>query len=146
MRYVSALLLVAASGLTVPPAHAAGPTPQHSAECVAALEVEAETMADQYRSGHTDVEAELVRRVQQGFAFIGTAYLQGVRDAEADRLLKAAEAAQKEIPVDELTARQAACRSEGARLLENANVIERAFVMKAAQRRVERLKHPRATS
>jgi len=146
MRYVSALLLFAASAISLPSALAAGPTPQHSAECVAALEVEAQTMADRYRSGDTDVEAELIRRVQQGFAFIGTAYLQGVRDAEADRLLKAAEAAQKEISVAELSARQAACRSEGARLLEKANAIERAFVMKAAQRRVERLKHPRATS
>ena len=145
MRYVSALLLVAASAINLPPAHATGPTPQHSAECVAALGVDAEAMADQYRSGHTEVEAELVRRVQQGFAFIGTAYLQGVRDTEADRLLKAAEAAQKEIPAAELSARQVACRKEGARLLEKANAIERALVMKAAQRRVDRLKHPRAT-
>jgi len=132
MRYVSALLFAAASAWALP-AHAAGPSPQHSAECVAALQVEAEAMADQ------------VRRVQQGFAFIGTAYLQGVRNAEADRLLKAAEAAQKEIPVAELTARQVACRSEGARLLEKANALERAFVVKAAKRRVDRMKQPRAT-
>jgi hypothetical protein len=144
MRYVSALLFAAASAWALP-AHAAGPSPQHSAECVAALQVEAEAMADQVRRGRTEVEPELVRRVQQGFAFIGTAYLQGVRNAEADRLLKAAEAAQKEIPVAELTARQVACRSEGARLLEKANALERAFVVKAAKRRVDRMKQPRAT-
>src|SRR5687768_3032633 len=127
MRYVSALFL-ATLALALPPAHAAGPTPEHSAECVAALEAEAEAMAAQYRSGRTEVEPELVRRVQQGFAFIGTAYLQGVRDVEAERLLKAAQAAQKNIRPAELAARQAACRTEGTRLLEKANAIERAFV------------------
>ena len=100
-------------------------------------------MAAQYRSGRTEVEPELVRRVQQGFAFIGTAYLQGVRDAEADRLLKAAEAAQKEMPTAELATRQAACRTEGTRLLEKANAIEREFVTEAARRRVDRMKRPR---
>ena len=144
MRYVYALILAAACGWAAFPVRAAGPTPQHSAECVAALQAEAEAMADQYRRGRTEVEPELVRRVQQGFAFIGTAYLQGVRDAEADRLLKAAQAAQRDIPVAELTARQFACRSEGARLLEKANALERAFVVKAAKRRVDRMKQPRA--
>ena len=139
----TALLLAAVPAFTVPSAHA-GPSPQHSAECVAALKVDAESIADQYRSGRTDVEPELLRRVQQGFAFIGTAYLQGVRDAEADRLLKAAQAAQQEMPTAELATRQAACRSEGTRLLEKANAIERAFVTKAARRRVDRMKRPPA--
>lgn len=102
-------------------------------------------MADEYRNGRTDIEPELVRRVQEGFAFIGTAYLNGLREEEANRLLKAAEKAQETLPPAELAARQAACRAEGARLLENANVLERAFVMKAAQRRVDKLKRPRTT-
>jgi|KBSMisStaDraftv2_1062788.scaffolds.fasta_scaffold88312_2 hypothetical protein len=143
MRYVSALLLATFSSFALPAAYAAGPTPQHSAECVAALEADAEAMAAQYRSGRTEVEPELVRRVQQGFAFIGTAYLQGVRDAEADRLLKAAQAAQKEMPSADLVTRQAACRTEGTRLLEKANAIEREFVTEAARRRVDRMKRPR---
>jgi hypothetical protein len=102
-------------------------------------------MADEYRSGKTEIEPELVRRVQEGFAFIGTAYLQGLREEEANRLLKAAQKAQESLPAAELAARQVACRTEGARLLEKANVVERAFVMKAAQRRVDKLKKPRAT-
>jgi hypothetical protein len=128
MRYVSALLLAAASGRIVlavcptPPVRPPSTRPNASPPS-----------KSRPRPWPTSTEAGIPtsRRnwsgaFQQGFAFIGTAYLQGVRDAEADRLLKAAEAAQKEIPVDELTARQAACRSEGARLLENANAIERA--------------------
>jgi hypothetical protein len=120
-------------------AWAAGPSAEHSAACVAALQVEAEALADELRHGRTEIEPELVRRVQQGFAFVGTAYLQGLRVEEANRLLRAAEQAQQLLPAPELAARQAACRSEGTRLLEKANPLERAFVMKAAQRRVDRL-------
>jgi hypothetical protein len=68
-----------------------------------------------------------------------------IRDVEANRLLKAAEDAQQLLPATELAARQAACRSEGTRLLEEANPLERAFVMKAAQRRVDILKKPHTT-
>jgi hypothetical protein len=117
------------------------PTAEHSAACVAALEVEAIAMADQLRAGKTDIEPELVRRVQQGFAFIGVAYKQGLRKEAADKLLKEAEAKTQALPPDELAARQAACRAEGARILENANIFERAFVAHAARKRVDRLKH-----
>lgn len=98
-------------------------------------------MAQEFRQGKVEIEPELVHRVQQGFAFIGAAYKQGVRDEEANRMLKAAEKAQQSLPPKELEARQAACRAEGASLLAKANVIERAFVNHAAQRRVDRLKH-----
>lgn len=123
-------------------AGAAEPTPQHAAICVAALESEATKMAQEVRDGKVEVEPELLRRVQQGFAFIGSAYKQGLRGEEADRLLKAAEKAQESLPPAELAARQAGCRSEGAELLANANVIERAFVNRAAQKRVDKLKRP----
>lgn len=117
------------------------PTPQHSAACVAALEVEAIAMVEEMKAGHPEIEPELVRRVQQGFAFIGIAYKQGLRKEEADQLLKQAEADTQALPRTELTARQQACQTEGARLLENASPFERAFVRLAAQRRVDRLKN-----
>ena len=123
-------------------AAAAEPTPQHAATCVAALESEAAGMAQQVRSGQSEIEPELVRRVQEGFAFIGSAYKQGLRGEEADRMLKAAEQAQQSLPPAELAARQAECRAEGAQLLAHANIIERAFVERAAQRRVDKLKRP----
>ena len=122
-------------------AQAAGPTPQHSAACVAALEHEAEQLAERFRQGHPEIEPVLVERVREGFAFIGSAWKQGLRDEEADKLLKAAEEAQKDLSPEQLAARQAACRAEGAKLLANANVLERAFVNHAAQRRVDKLKH-----
>lgn len=125
------------------PAHAAEPTPEHAAACVAALESEAEILAEQFRQGKVETEPELVQRVQQGFAFIGSVYKQGLRDEEANKLLKAAEKAQEGMPPAELAARQAACRVEGAHLLARANFIERAFVNGAAHRRVDKLKRAR---
>lgn len=139
---VAAVPLLAAAAI----AAAAEPTPQHAATCVAALESEAASMAQQVRSGQSEIEPELLRRVQQGFAFIGSAYKQGLRGEEADRLLKEAEQAQQSLPPAELAARQAACRAEGAQLLAHANIIERAFVERAAQRRVDKLKRPPAAS
>ena len=133
------LLLLA----TTVSAQAAEPTVEHSADCVAALEVQAVAMADEMRHGKPELEPELVRRLQEGFAFIGSAYKQGLRKEEADKLLKSAEEAVKSLPPAELAARQAACRSEGATLLANANFIERAFFNLAAQKRVDRLKQPK---
>lgn len=136
------LAILALLGAPLADAHAAGPTAEHSAACVAALEREAEELAERFRQGHPELEPALVELVQQGFAFIGTAWKQGLRDAEANRLLKAAEEAQKSLSPQELAERQAACRAEGAMLLARANIIERAFVQHAAQRRVDKLKRP----
>jgi hypothetical protein len=123
-------------------AHAAGPTAEHAAACVAALESQAEEMAERFRQGHPELEPALIELAQQGFAFIGTAWKQGLREAEANRLLKAAEESQKSLSPHELAERQSACRKEGATLLARANIVERAFVQRAAQRRVDKLKRP----
>jgi hypothetical protein len=133
---LAAALLIAGAAQ----ARGAEPTPQHAAICVAALENEAEGMAEQFRHGKVEIEPELVQRVQQGFAFIGSAYKQGLRDEEANKMLKEAEKAQESLPPAELAARQAACRAEGAELLARANFLERGFVNRAAQRRVDKLK------
>ena len=136
----AAALSVLAAGAE---AQAAEPTPQHSADCVAALEIQAKAMAEEMQHGKPELEPELVRRLQEGFAFIGTAYKQGLRKEEADRLLKSAEEAVKSLPPAELAERQQACRAEGAQLLAHANVLERAFVAHAAQRRVDKYKQPK---
>ena len=137
-----AIAILALLGAPLADAQAAGPTAEHSAACVAALESQAEELAERFREGHPELEPALVELVQQGFAFIGTAWKQGLRDPEATRLLKAAEEAQKSLSPQELAERQAACRTEGATLLARANIVERAFVQLAAQRRVDKLKRP----
>jgi hypothetical protein len=140
--FASAALTLLAAGAAAQPV--ADPTPQHSADCVAALEVEAKAMAEEMQHGKPEVEPELVRRLQEGFAFIGVAYKQGLRKEEADKLLKSSEEAVKALPPAELSARQHACRLEGARLLQSANFLERAFVAHAAQKRVDKYKQPKS--
>src|SRR5690242_5085297 len=137
----SALFALLAPGAAAQPAE---PTPQHSADCIAALEVAAVAMAEQMQHGQPELEPELERRLQEGFAFIGIAYKQGLRKEEADKLLKSSEEAVKAMPPADLTERQHACRLEGARLLQNANVLERAFVAHAAQKRVDKYKQPKS--
>jgi len=127
-------------------AQADEPTPQHSADCVAALEVAAKAMAEEMQNGKPELEPELVRRLQEGFAFIGTAYKQGLRKEEADKLLKSSEEAVKSLPPAELEARQQSCRAEGAQLLQRANFFERAVVTHAAQRRVDKYKQSKPSS
>lgn len=143
-RSVTALIVATLSAVVSTHALGAEPTPEHSAVCVAALERDAEALAEQLRQGKAELEPELLRRVQQGFAFIGSAYKQGLRGEEANKLLKAAEKAQESLPRTELAIRQAACSAEGSELLNQANALERAFVNHKAQQRVDKLK--RATS
>lgn len=118
----------------------ASPGAEHAATCVAALQREAQALSAQLRSGRVEVEPELRRRLQQGFAFVGVAYKQGLRQEEADRLLHAAEEAQEHLSEAELSKRQAECRAEGTELLARANVVEQALVERAADRRLQKLK------
>ena len=140
------VLSLAALPAFLPASAQADPRAEHAAACVAALQREAEAMAEQLRAGRTEVEPELERRLQQGFAFVGTAYKQGLREEEANRLLKAAEQAQASLSPAELARRQAACRAEGAQLFANANVVEQAFLERAAHRRLQKFKRSHAPS
>jgi hypothetical protein len=120
----------------------AEPTPARSAVCVAALKARAEPLAQRLRSGDNAVEPTLMPIVTASFAFIGTVYKQGLREREADELLRKAEDAQAQVPPAELARTQDACQREGQQLLADANVFERQFVLHAARRRVDRMRKP----
>jgi hypothetical protein len=136
------LFSLAALALAVSPAFSA-PTPVQAATCVAALKARAEPLAQRLREGDGSAEAELLPVVIDSFAFIGTSYKQGVESAQANELLRAAEARQAQLPKTELARMQDACQAEGRHLLEQANGFERMFVHRAAQSRVDRFKRPR---
>lgn len=137
----SALLLL----LSVPLGALAAPTPtelarwQHASECVAVLEAEVDGLRDQTRAGTGGLKPQMQALTEQGFAFIGTAYKQGLREPLADELLKAARQALKAVPVESRRAQLLGCRSEGAVLLDEANGLERMLVANRAKARVERL-------
>jgi hypothetical protein len=116
----------------------AAPDPRHSAACVAALQVRAKALGAQLREGHKEVEPVLLSVLERGFAFIGTAYLQGVSKASGDALLAEALKAQEKLTPAELSNRQAMCEAEGARLLDDANPLSRTLVAQAARKRVDK--------
>jgi len=121
-----------------------GPAPSarelHTIECIAALEVKADALAQQVKAGKTELQAPLLSTLNEGAAFIGHAYLQGDRDeARSQALRDAALLTQKSLPAAEFLARQDACTQEGERLLSQADIISRFFVTRLAKRQMQKL-------
>jgi predicted kinase len=112
----------------------------HSAQCVAALQVSTESLAQEVRSGREEARAQLQTRLEAGTAFVGDAYLHGTTDERRARTLaNDALEAQKSLSAAELAARQEACAAEGAGLLLSSNSIERAIVKRFARKRMDKL-------
>ena len=139
------LALALALSLALGPAsaaRAAEPTPQdrYAAQCVAALEASADELARQVRDGKDAARQPLLDQLTFGVAFLGDSYLHGqANEDQARALVHQAELAQRSLSPAELAARQALCASEGARLLANANVLERAVVKRLARKRMDKL-------
>ena len=116
---------------------------KRAASCVAVLERDATEMATRYKAGERSVKPGLVRLTEQGFAFVGRAYLRGLRKAEADKLIDEAKAAQKLMAADALLQLSTGCRAEGAKLYADANGFEQMIVSNRAKARVEKLLAPK---
>lgn len=113
---------------------------RHTAECVAALKTHSEDLAAQVRSGNDGLRGMLRTRLEEGAAFLGTAYLDGERDeAHAHAQLEAALEAQKALTPRALAARQASCAREGDQMLARANFVSRAVVSRVARNRMNKL-------
>ncbi len=130
--YVATALLASGTALAAP---ALAP---HAADCVAALKANEGRLADTLKAG-APVAGELLTVVRSGIAIIGTQYLAGLREAEARRLLEAAEKDFQALPRPSAEARQAQCLQEGQALYRNASPIERGLITSAARRRIRRL-------
>lgn len=141
------LCLSACAALLLPLAAAAqsDPSPQELARwqqasaCVAVLKADVLALRDRTWAGTAGLKPEMKRLTEQGFAFIGTAYKQGLREPLADRLLDEAEAVQKRSSPEALRALSQSCRAEGGKLLKQANVLERMLVGNRAEARVDKL-------
>jgi hypothetical protein len=113
---------------------------RHAAQCVAALEASADDLVRQVKAGQESARAPLMDRLTAGAAFIGDSYLHGdANEARARALVDEAEVAQRRLPAAELAARQSACAAEGARLVAQANALERAVLRRLAKKRMDRL-------
>lgn len=141
-RSALALLLACLAVTATAPAHAGEPTPQdrHAAQCVAALEASADELVRQVQAGKDAARGPLLDRLTQGAAFVGDSYLHGHADEDQARaLVDQAELAQHSLSPADLAARQAACASEGMRLLANSNALQRAVVKRLARKRMDKL-------
>lgn len=116
---------------------------ERAASCVAVLERDAVALAGRYQAGERGVKPALVKLTEQGFSFIGRAYLRGLRKEEADRLTGQAKQAQKTLPAEALAQLSAACQAEGARLYAEAGSLERMLVSNRAKARVDKLLAPK---
>ncbi|MFZ5550749.1 MAG: hypothetical protein ACOZJX_18775 [Pseudomonadota bacterium] len=127
--------------LAARPAGAAEDDPfyRRAASCVAVLERDAAGLAGRYKAGERNLKPALVKMTEQGFTFIGKAYLRGLRKAEADRLVDEAKAEQKGMAPEALAQLSAACQAEGAKLYASANGLEQALVTNRAKARVDKL-------
>ena len=139
LALIGAALPILASAQTVA---LAPPTEResHAAQCVAALDEKTRNLAQEIKAGKSELKPLLQRRLEEGTAFVGDAYLHGTQDeARAKELANQALEAQKSLPPRELAARQEACASEGAKLLEDGNALERVVVRRLAMKRMTKL-------
>ncbi|MDE2367704.1 MAG: hypothetical protein KGN16_01940 [Burkholderiales bacterium] len=140
-RILSAALLVGVLGTGVP-ACAADDTPafyRHASSCVAVLKRDALALAPRAATPDAEARARMVVLTEWGFAFIGAAYEQGLRNPRADELLKEAEQAQSALDADALHQLSAACQVEGAKLLDERGGLMRALARNRANARVDKL-------
>lgn len=143
MKRFFALALITISGLShASPAADRAPSPHdlHAAECVAALDVNTQTLAQQVKAGKEASRALLLDRLVSGTAFIGDTYVRGnSNEQQARALANDALEAQKRLPEAQLAARQAACAEEGAKLYAAGNGLQQAVVKRLARKRMDKL-------
>lgn len=120
------------------------PSARHrrAASCVAVLKADVQTLRERHASGSPGLRPEMLRLTEWGFAIIGTAYKAGLRKTEADALLAEAESSLRRLPADSQRQLSLECRAEGARLLKDANFLERALVANRARARIDELIGP----
>lgn len=119
------------------------PAWKRTSACVAVMKREIVGLADQHKAGKRQVEPEMVSLAEWSFALIGTAYKQGLRKTQADKLLEEAEAALKAQNPEEQKALLQACQIEGQKTFRDANFVERALVSNRAKARIESLLKPK---
>jgi hypothetical protein len=146
--FLLAGLLTVLAGAAASPARAAsgeadGVFFQRAASCVAVLERDATGLAGRYQAGDRSVKPALLKLTEQGFSFIGRAYLRGLRKDEADRLTADAKQAQQAMSAEALRQLSSGCQTEGARLYADAGSLEQAVVSNRARARVEKLLAPK---
>jgi hypothetical protein len=111
---------------------------QRAATCAAAMQFDQLALAAQARAGTPGLRPELLALTRLGFAYVGTAYLKGLRDPRGSDMLKAASAEQKTWPAARHAALVAECRVEAQKVYDDAGGMSQWLVDKKATKRVDR--------
>ena len=110
---------------------------QRASNCAAAMQFDQLALVARARAGATDVRPELLQLTKLGFAYVGEAYLKGLRDPRGSDMLKAATAEQKNWPAARHAALVAECRVEAQKVYDNAG-LWRFPIDNKANKRVDR--------
>jgi hypothetical protein len=107
---------------------------QRASDCAAAMQVDQLALVARARAGDKNVRPQLFELTRLGFAYVGEAYLKGLRDPRGGNMLKAATAAQKDWPEARHKAMVAECRVEAQKVYDNAGMWQWAVDNKANKR------------
>jgi len=110
---------------------------QRASECVAAMQVDQYALVARAREGDRSVRPALFEITKLGFAYVGEAYLKGLRDPRATDMLKAETAAQKDWPAARHAALVAQCRVEAQKVYDDSGMWKM-LVDNKANKRVDR--------
>lgn len=110
---------------------------QRASECAAAMQVDQFALVARARSGDRSVRPALFEITKLGFAYVGEAYLKGLRDPRGGEMLKAATAAQKDWPAARHAAVVGECRAEAQKIYDDSGMWK-ILVDNKANKRVDR--------
>jgi len=107
---------------------------QRASECAAAMQVDQFALVARARQGEPNLRPALFELTKLGFAYVGEAYLKGLRDPRGSDMLKAAMAQQKDWPAARHQALVAECRAEAQKVYDNSGMWKMLVDNKASKR------------
>ena len=110
---------------------------QRASACAAAMQFDQLALVARARMGDKTVRPALFELTKLGFAYVGEAYLKGLRDPRGTEMLKAETAAQKDWPAARHAALVKQCRVEAQRVYDDSG-LWKMLVDNKANKRVDR--------
>ena len=132
-----ALALAATIAAIAGPAQAADDNEafyQRASTCAAAMQFDQLALVERTRQGEQGLRQQLLDLTKLGFAYVGEAYLKGLRDPRGGDMLKTATAEQKNWPKAKHKALVAQCRVEAQKVYDDAGMWQWAVDNKARKR------------
>jgi hypothetical protein len=138
---ITATTLTLLGGLLAAPARAADAEDEafyhRASECAAAMQFDQYALVARARAGDKSVRPALFEITKLGFAYVGEAYLKGLRDPRGSDMLKQQMAVQKDWPAARHAALVSECRAEAQKVYDNSGMWKM-LVDNKANKRVDR--------